>query len=84
MTGDEMEVEAHISEILDRLGREMQQAATRLRFAPYCAVEEFISRARGLLKEVAVAGEMSKGGQLKAALTVCKLIEIPEIEVQEE
>jgi hypothetical protein len=83
MTDDEMEVEAELSGILERLGLEMQQAATRLRFSPYVAVEEFISRARIVLKDVAVAGEMVKGQQVKAALVICQHIEVPEIEYQE-
>ncbi len=78
-----MEVEAELSRILDRLGLEMQQAATRLRFSPYATVEEFIRRARTVLKEVAVAGEMAKGQQVKAALAICQHIEVPEIEYEE-
>jgi hypothetical protein len=79
MTGDEMEVELLISEILDRLGLEMQQAATRLRFAPYCTVEDFIRKTCTVLWGVSVAGEMAKCGRIEAALTICNLIEVPEI-----
>ena len=84
MTHDEMEVETELSGILDRLGEEMQQSAKRLRSSPYVASEEFIGRARRVLKDIAVVGEMLKGEQYDAALTLCKLIEVPEIEFTEE
>jgi hypothetical protein len=82
MTGDELEVEAQLSGILDRLGLEMQQAAKRLRFAPYCTVEEFISRARTVLKDVRTAGELSKRQQIDAALQLINLIDAPEIDFE--
>lgn len=81
MTGDEMEVEARIAEILDRLGLELQQAATQLRFKPYCTVDEFLSRARTVLKDVRLAGWLSsKRNQADAALQLIELIEVPEID----
>jgi hypothetical protein len=84
MTGDELEVEAQLSGILDRLGLEMQQAAMRLRFAPYCTVEEFINHARTVLKDIRTAGELSKRQQIAAALQLISLIEVPEIEFADE
>jgi hypothetical protein len=83
MTGDELEVEAQLSGILDRLGLEMQQAAMRLRFAPYAAVEKFIEDARQTLQQVALAGDMTRKGQLATAIALCSFITVPEIQFEE-
>ena len=85
MTGDEIEVEARIAEILDRLALEMQQAATQLRFKPYCTVDAFLGRARAVLKDVRFAGWLSaKRSQDKKALQLLQSIEVPEIDFVDE
>ncbi|MGA9768748.1 MAG: hypothetical protein WBV94_06900 [Blastocatellia bacterium] len=82
MTGDEMELEARIAEILDRLGLELQQAATRLRFAPLCTVEEFLIRAEAVFRGIKVVRELLNAGCVEKALRHTQFIDVPEIEFE--
>jgi hypothetical protein len=84
MTNDEMELEARIAEILDRLGLEMQQAATRLRFSPFCSVEAFLTSALDLLQGIDSVKELLKDGSVETALRYIGLLKVPEIDFVDE
>lgn len=80
MDYEQTDVEVEIAGILDRLGTEMQQAARRLRTAPYSAIEDFVRRAKRTLERTDIAATTMKSGCHNTALELCRLIEVPEID----
>ena len=73
-------IELEISRQLDRLGLELQAAATRLRFAPYVEIQSFIESAQNSLQMIGVAGWQAVNGNAAASIYVLNANELPEIE----